>query len=334
MPTTRVLFLMLTFPLILLQQMSDAESSSITTSRTSCVQILTDTMQGTGFFIGTQHIVTCLHVVASCTLDANNTTGRFICVPYKHAKVTTINGETIGAELDSIPANAQRTNDSFIVPMLGKQLYTLSSTGTVVRVPYVFIPPDLYPFLYDFAVLRLAEPPKTAPTILRLSHDTQLPDVGTQLLFSGYPLDAPTMLTHFAVVSGTFTDHLTISLGPPLNTGNSGLIRQIPRPLICLQAPVNKGNSGGALISTNGQVIGLINAREGRISMRMANLSEAISRSQGDLIFGTPGVKINLNKVVGELIDTLDKYISPGIGYAVSAEFLGAYLETNPDLLK
>ena len=142
-----------------------------------------------------------------------------------------------------------------------------------------------------------------------MTEDIAPPEVGTEVFFSGFPLDADAMLTHKGYVSG-FT---------------SG-------GLICIQSPVNKGNSGGAVLNEEGKVIGIIAIREGEIGRSLKDQQMQIAETRKNIqvqIAGIPTLD-----VTGELIKKLDKYISPGIGYAIPVKFIKMYLARNPRVLK
>ena len=252
-----------------------SDKEIINNSRKSCVQVSYSDGHGTGFFIGKQYVATCFHVVAAPVQHGSN-----IDLNVHHdIKVTTETGETIDADCITIPSNQE---------------------------------PE--PYTHDFAILKLKSPPKSKPAILAISADSRLLEPGDQATFSGFPLEAPTMLTHLAMVSGVTTDG----------------------DLICLQAPVNKGNSGRALVSTNGQVVGIITLREGHISQALHNLSETINSGEVPTfsISGGGSASVNPIQSIGDLVGTLDTYISTGIGYARSTKFLKTYLAKHPDLLQ
>ncbi|MGA2259275.1 MAG: serine protease [Thermoguttaceae bacterium] len=332
-------FAILILSLFPIPEACPSESPAISSSRKSCAQISTENGHGTGFFIGTQHVATCLHVVARWPWSFDTYTIEITCIPFKNIQVKTYYGEIIDAELVSIPQTTVRSNDTLIVPpqqdttnisapasvpvdlsKLSPPTYfpwhsVQTGQGLAITVARFYIPmPDCLPFAYDFAILKLKTAPKIPPAILSIDKDDTPPDVGMNALFSGYPLDAPAMLTHIATISG-------IANGADL---------------ICLEAPVNKGNSGGALISTNAQVIGILDLREGGLSQGLAMLKEqlAASRPSSRMFLMQGGVMLDPIDTIKELIDTLDEYISPGIGYAVSTKHLRVYLDKYPDDMK
>ncbi len=248
-----------------------SESPLISTSRTSCVQIWSEDakVSGTGFFVGKQHVATCMHVVSSASVQGD----KVDWVPFGAIKIKTYGGETIEATVVSPPTQT-----------------------------------DVAPLQWDFVVLKLKSIPKTQVSILHCCKDDTSPDVGSDAFFSGYPLNTPVMVTHKAMISG---------IDP---SGN----------VICLESAINKGNSGGALLNTNGEIIGLITLREGGISKGLKDLSAYIdeSRKHGGILLGG----VDTLAAIQATITTLDRYISTGIGYAHAVKHLRLCLETHPEL--
>jgi len=102
--------------------------------------------------------------------------------------------------------------------------------------------------------------------------------------------------------------------------------------IICIQAPINKGNSGGALLSSDGNVLGVISMREGGISKGLDDLSKhiEITSKQGSVqIMGVDPLQS-----IRAIISTLDTYISTGIGYAIHIKYLREYCKKHPEILK
>jgi S1-C subfamily serine protease len=247
-------------------------------SRKNTVKIVAPEINsaGTGFFLDPLHVITCFHVISS--IKAVSPTEVQWQIP-KIINVTLSNGESIPATCVSIPTQQDSS----------------ALNG-------------------DFAILKLSRKPKLASLGLPLHKGKQISEVGADVIFSGYPLGAPTMLTHRGSVSGVTED----------------------QKLICIQAPINKGNSGGALLNVNGEVIGIISSREGGISEGLDGVAKRIA----DLEEGRSGIKItatiggvNTLAVTKELISTIDRYISTGIGYARSIKSLQEYIEKHPKLL-
>jgi len=166
------------------------------------------------------------------------------------------------------------------------------------------------PLYYDFAFVKLRHKPTKGFAKVQLASEAEQPHLGDDVAFSGYPLEAPGMVTHRGMVSG-------------FNDG---------RDIIFVEAPINKGNSGGALLSKDGHVVGLISMREGGINQGLANLREQIIASSRNMTVRFAGV--DTLGATRSLIDTLDEYISTGIGYARSIQFARSYMQKHPELFK
>jgi len=268
---------------ILLVGMTWAQTNSrlIDISRNNCARIKAASINstGTGFFLDATHVITCFHVIAAIqVIDASK--GQVQWTISNNISVKLNDGETIDATCVSIPTQE-----------------------------------DPSPLLNDFAILKLAKKPKSAPSGLSIYKGKESPDVGSDIVFSGFPLGAPAMITHKGYISGVTDD----------------------KSIICIQAPINKGNSGGAVLNLKGEILGIISNREGGISQGLEDVTKQIT----DLEEGRSGVKVRISMggvntfgVTKELITTLDKYISTGIGYARSVKALQSYIEKNPDSLK
>jgi S1-C subfamily serine protease len=182
-----------------------------------------------------------------------------------------------------------------------------SISGTVMSVP---TPADLTPLTQDFAFVKLKNKPTTAFSIAQLATDKEGLNVGDEVAFSGYPLATPGMVTHRGMVSGF---------------DSSGA-------LIFVQAAINKGNSGGALLNSSGHVVGLISMREGGISVGLQQLRIYIDKtsSQGSVqIMGVDPLQ-----ATKAIIETIDQYISTGIGYARAIKFAREFRNKNPGIFK
>jgi|CXWL01.1.fsa_nt_gi S1-C subfamily serine protease len=245
-------------------------TDNIKLSRDSCVAVISEAgkSKGTGFMISKKHVVTCFHVVASLKPEPPNTV-RWTFSP--DLKVITADGEEIPARCISAPT-----------------------------------PQDPAPLQFDFAILELAREPNSKLPFLDIANGLLLPEVGVEVLFSGYPLQTPAMVTHKGMVSGISSDG----------------------SIICIQAPVNKGNSGGALIGLDGRVQGILSMREGGIGRGLDELRVYIDTTSKSGSVQLMGVDPLL--AINALIGTLDIYISTGIGYARSSKFLSEYLARHP----
>lgn len=269
------------------------ERSTIIASRENAVRILvpSNNSAGTGFFLDEEHVITAYHVIGQVKVvdetkepvEVNVTIG-------KDVLVVLLNGEQIAAQVVA-PTETQN-------PI--KLTNPLPSPALSVWIP----------ILNDFAILKLKNKPKSHIISNPLFRGKSLPIIGSDIVFSGYPLDAPTMLTHKGIISGITKD----------------------QTLICIEAPINKGNSGGALLNEAGEVIGIITAREGGISRGLDDLIRQISETEKN--YSVEFIGVNPLTAIKDLTNTLNRYISPGIGYARTIKNVTDYLDKYPEVLK
>ena len=107
--------------------------------------------------------------------------------------------------------------------------------------------------------------------------------------------------------------------------------------VVCIQAPVNRGHSGSALLAPDGHVIGIISMREGRLGKEL-EATQKLLREVGPRLGGisheietSEGRKsISETQLLIATVDTLDKYINTGIGYARATTFLRSWLQRHP----
>jgi S1-C subfamily serine protease len=164
---------------------------------------------------------------------------------------------------------------------------------------------DKTPLDHDFAVLELARMPTVPHPSLPLAPKEYRPVIGERVSFSGYPLATPCMVSHRGMISGW--DRM--------------------REIYTIQAAINRGNSGGALISEEGAVIGIISMREGGIAKGLAEVTDYLESAPGP---GPAGPRAESLRAVRSLIRALDAYISSGIGYARTVRHLREYLDRHP----
>jgi S1-C subfamily serine protease len=179
--------------------------------------------------------------------------------------------------------------------------------GTVMLVP---TQSDPAPLVHDFAIVKLNRKPSKQFSKVDLASDKETVKIGDDVAFSGYPLATPGMVTHRGMISG-FNDSAS---------------------LIFVQASINKGNSGGALLNSHGHAVGIISMREGGISQGLGELNVYIDQTASHGSVQIMGVDpLQATKAI---IQTLDQYISTGIGYARSISFVREYISKNPQLMK
>ena len=158
--------------------------------------------------------------------------------------------------------------------------------------------------LFDFAILRLARSGATTLPPVRFYQEGAMLHVGDQVIFSGYPLDAPMMLTHRGWLAGILpTDGI---LG--------------------IQAPINKGDSGSAVLAQDGAILGIVSMRLGGIGKALQDLRQQIDAGAATGRAVITGV--NPLQATKSVIDTMDLTISTGMGYARSTIFLEKYRKT------
>jgi S1-C subfamily serine protease len=242
-------------------------------SRDAAVRVVSVTgdSSGSGFFLDDSHIATCFHVVASLIVTSTapqQTTVNWTI--YADLKVILPTGEEIGATVVSIPTTA-----------------------------------DESPLWLDFAILKLNKKPSGKFDKLSIAQNGDKLEVGDDVIFSGYPLATPGLVTHRGMISG-FDEK---------------------KHVLFVQASINKGNSGGALLNSAGQVIGIVSMREGGISQGLADLKTHIDKTAASGFVVIQGV--DPLQAMHAIIGTLDRFISTGIGYARSVEFLRDYLSKN-----
>lgn len=183
----------------------------------------------------------------------------------------------------------------------------LKLSAKVVSIPTQQSPEPLFK---DFAILELSDelPENLAGAALKIIEPKF--EIGDEVFFSGYPLATPAMVSHRGMISG----------------------HNARSDVICIQSSINKGNSGGALCNEAGQVIGIVSMREGGIAVGLTQLNAFIEESGKHGRVTLMGVDpLQTLKAISE---TLDRYISTGIGYAHSTATLRQYLDAHPNLLK
>ena len=239
-------------------------------SRNSCVKISSESgnSRGSGFFIASDLVATCFHVIASITLDSNTINWKI----YQDILITTATGEIISVNCISLPTQK-----------------------------------DTSPLISDFAVLKLSKKPSNLKNyILEFSDDDiEQIKIGSDCYFSGHPLFTPALITHKGMISGI----------------------NVSKSIICIQGSINKGNSGGALISNDGKLVGIISMREGGISRALEDLMvhiESTSKQGSVQLMGVDPLQ-----AIKETVKTLNTYISTGIGYARHIRFLKEYSTNN-----
>jgi hypothetical protein len=157
------------------------------------------------------------------------------------------------------------------------------------------------PVLHDFAVLWLEAKPGFPVTPVTLRSAGATLSVGTEVVFSAFSLDVPTVVTHRGYISGE------------AGSGN----------ILCVQAPISAGMSGAALYALDGSIVGIMNAREGQLPTKLAEIVRRLYALK-------PSTEIGSHSLMIDLLESMGLYNTQGIAYATTARRLADYLERHP----
>ncbi|MBI3036517.1 trypsin-like peptidase domain-containing protein [Candidatus Woesearchaeota archaeon] len=141
---------------------------------------------------------------------------------------------------------------------------------------------------HDLALLKfddqVREPLKIA--------DTEIIKEGIPVVFAGYPLSLESLTTHQGILSGIITDATGVTT-------------------YMIDGTVNSGNSGCPLMSEDGKVIGVVNAKRMEHSDLLTKIGEqktgAVSLQGVDLV---------------ELFQAIINNVQLGIGYAIPCTYV------------
>jgi serine protease Do len=136
----------------------------------------------------------------------------------------------------------------------------------------------------DIAILELAKPFGNPLKI----KDSVSVEIGNEIFAIGYPYTFPSAKT---LVAGNIAAF------------ESGLLK--------IDTSINKGNSGGPLLNSSGEVIGIVNARLGRLSEYLESIEKL--KPQASIVVGG----LDPISVMQQMIREMDRNINLGIGYAV-----------------
>lgn len=191
------------------------------------------------------------------------------------------------------------------------------NNGTELPAEIVISTSDLLPIGHDYAILKIGGGPYEPVTF---SSNSAIEE-GTEIFFSGFPLSVPKLTTHKGIISSIY------HAKTPMGRGGQTIMQKI----IQIDASVNQGNSGGPLFDTkSNQVLGIITMREGGISPQLESIRKvfkSVKSIKTRFRFRVQGVRYaKLLAALEELIGTLDKYISVGIGKAISIEYAKDHL--------
>lgn len=219
-------------------------------------------LSGTGFFISGDVIATCFNVISNISRDSAGQIGFTI---FPDLIAVTAAGDTVSLNCISVPTSQS--------------------------------PEPLY---RDFALLRTART-ITRKSALSLSSGLR-PGILDPVLFSGFAIGTPALVTHTGTISGLTKDSSVFTV----------------------QAAVNRGQSGGALLDKSGKVIGLISLREGGISVALQEYLKQVTESPAKI--AAAGTDL---RPIRDMLFLMDDFITSGIGFAINIKYLSAYIRKN-----
>ncbi len=216
-------------------------------------------------------------------------------------------------------APSAKPNSTDITP--AKHILVTLSDGETIPVDTETAPTELdrAPLDDDFAILKLKSTPKITIIPSPLAADGKSIPVGSPISFSGYPLveQYPLFVADHPEFAFLHTFVGTIS-------GQSA-----DGQLLGLEAPVNHGSSGSALLNAQGEVIGIVSYEHSNFDLiykqAMNTPIEADKLSPPEL----KAVLLSL-----KLLQQLSRSSSNGLGYARSITALKAYLMRHPEVMK
>ncbi|TSI08593.1 serine protease [Lysinibacillus sp. BW-2-10] len=98
--------------------------------------------------------------------------------------------------------------------------------------------------------------------------------------------------------------------------------------LIRIDSSINHGNSGGPLFNSEGELVGIVNAKHGGLSYILTEVQQAKSKEM-EVIGGT-----NLVKFIQILIKQMQRNLNLGIGYAIPINTVVNSLKSSNSLIK
>ena len=161
--------------------------------------------------------------------------------------------------------------------------------------PDVFLPAKVVITDHEHDIALLKFEPDRNRKFLNISQEES--KEGMQVMFSGYPFELMSLTTHQGIISSIVIDP----------TGMKSY---------SIDGTVNPGNSGGPLMNTKGEVLGVINAT-------MRNRATLLGRVQS-----MPIGALSLHGIdMVELYNALVENLQLGVGYAVPSSYIPTYAD-------
>ena len=103
---------------------------------------------------------------------------------------------------------------------------------------------------------------------------------------------------------------------PGEKTLTSGHIAAFEDGLIKIDTSVNNGNSGGALFNTNGEIVGIVNAKLGTLS----DFLKSVEQAKPQAYMAING--IDPIEIIQQMLREMRRNLNLGIGYAVPTDLI------------
>lgn len=137
--------------------------------------------------------------------------------------------------------------------------------------------------------------------------DSDSVEIGNEAFVVGFPSHTPNITALSANIAG-------------FENGNG-------TQLIKIDSSVNHGNSGGPLFNSEGELIGIINAKVGNLSQFLTQVQQA--NPQASMMIGG----INPVQVIQQMIGEMKKNLNLGVGYAIPLKTIADRTNIIADLI-
>ena len=155
--------------------------------------------------------------------------------------------------------------------------------------------------IQDIAILQASS---TLGKGLPIIHSANM-EIGNEIFTIGFPY--------------TFTSEKTLT---------SGNIAAFESGLIKIDTSVNNGNSGGPLFNSNGEIVGIINAKLGSLS----EFLDSVEQAQTHITIRMGG--IDAIKTIQQMLREMKKNLNLGIGYAVPTDTIANNIPLIKSIIK